>query len=188
MRPRSRAVWTSSSAGVPRNSPERTAASRSSSAPSSCASSSSVSSVARCSTRAWARDPARSYGASRQSKCTDSDSAASASEGPPAKRPPQSRVPGSSVNATLHPRTVQDGLVRPESTHALRVRGDLLGAALVQAGRLQFTEEVVAAELPPGPGGVLLELRAGVGDVEVAHRQLPDSVDRAERGVLRPFP
>ena len=53
-------------------------------------SSSSVSSPALCSTRAWAREPARSYGASRQSKWVDRDSASSSGLGPPANRPPHS--------------------------------------------------------------------------------------------------
>ena len=55
---------------------------------------SSSSSPARCSTRACARDASRSYGASRQSKCTLIDSRASASAGPPANRPPHNRVGG----------------------------------------------------------------------------------------------
>ena len=72
----------------------RVAASRSSSAPSSRSSSSSSSSPASYSTRACARDASRSYGASRQSNCTLIDSRASASAGPPANRPPHSRVGG----------------------------------------------------------------------------------------------
>ena len=44
------------------------------------------------STRACARDAARSYGASRQSNCTLTDSRASASAGPPANRPPHRLV------------------------------------------------------------------------------------------------
>ena len=77
------------SAGTSRR---RTAASRSSRAPSIWPSSASSSRPAPCRTRACARDAARSYGASRQSKWTLTDSRASASLGPPPNRPPQSRV------------------------------------------------------------------------------------------------
>src|SRR5207248_2700681 len=48
----------------------------------------------RCNTRACARDASRSYGASRQSKCTLMDRRDSASAGPPEKRPPHRRVGG----------------------------------------------------------------------------------------------
>ena len=51
---------------------------------------SSSSRPAPWSTRAWARDPAMSCRASRQSKWVDLDRAASASAGPPANRPPHS--------------------------------------------------------------------------------------------------
>src|SRR4051794_41888114 len=77
---------------VGRNSPDAQAASRSSRAASIRPSSSGSSSPARARTRAWAREPAMSYGASRQSNWTLTDSRASASAGPPANRPPQSRV------------------------------------------------------------------------------------------------
>ena len=72
--------------------PAATSSESSRSAPSICSSSSSASRPARCSTRAWAREPARSKGASTQSKWVDLDSAAIAGDGPPPKRPPQSRV------------------------------------------------------------------------------------------------
>src|SRR5579859_8195497 len=90
--PRSSAVCTSSSATVGRKVPSSTAWSRSSSAASIASSSASLSSPARCSTRACPREARRSYLASRQSKWTLSDSLASASAGPAANRPPQSRV------------------------------------------------------------------------------------------------
>ena len=51
-----------------------------------------VSRPALWSTRACAREPAMSYGASRQSKWTDADRFASASAGPSANRAPQSRT------------------------------------------------------------------------------------------------
>lgn len=91
-RPRSSAVCTSSSATVGRNSPDLHASSRSSRAPSMRSSSSAVSSPARLSTRACAREPSRSYGASRQSNWTLTESRASASDGPPSNRPPHRRV------------------------------------------------------------------------------------------------
>src|SRR5262249_44313063 len=156
-------------------------ASRSSSAASIWANSSSVSSPARFSTRACAREPARSYGASRQSKWTDRDRAASASDGPPAKRPPHSRV--LSVNAGLHRRIGQRALVGRRGCFE---RGDLLGAALLDSGRLELTEQVGPAQLA-AEAGVLLELGPRVADVEVAHGQLADPVDRPERGVLGAF-
>lgn len=90
--PRSSAVCTSSSATVPVKSPEATSASSRSRPASIRSSSSGSSSPAVCSTRAWARDPAMSYGARRQSKCTEALSFSSASDGPSAKRPPQSRT------------------------------------------------------------------------------------------------
>ena len=89
MRPRSSAVWTSSSSSAGVNAPESTSASRRSRPsiiPSRC---SSERSPAACRTRAWAREPAMSCGARRQSKWVLFDSAASAWSGPPAKRPPQ---------------------------------------------------------------------------------------------------
>ena len=46
--------------------------------------SSSVSRPAACSTRAWAREPARSYGASRQSKWVERESSVSSGDGPDA--------------------------------------------------------------------------------------------------------
>ncbi len=58
--PRSRAVWTSSSAGTAVKLPSATSASRRVSPASIAASSSSVSSPAPCRTRAWAIDPAMS--------------------------------------------------------------------------------------------------------------------------------
>src|SRR5664279_1210531 len=91
-RPRSRAVCTSSSSIVGRNDPFAAAASRSSSADSIRASSSWSSRPAWCSTRACARDASRSYGASRQSNCTLTESRASASAGLAANRPPHSRI------------------------------------------------------------------------------------------------
>ena len=91
-RPRSSAVCTSSSSTVGRNAPEAQAASRSSSAASIRPSSSGSSRPAPARTRACAREPARSYGARRQSNCTLTDSRASASAGPPANRPPQRLV------------------------------------------------------------------------------------------------
>ena len=101
--PRSSAVCTSSSAMVGRKVPSSTASSRSSSAASIESASSSVSSPARCSIRACAREASRSYLASRQSKCTLSDSRASASAGPPSNRPPHNRVAGAPSAARPFP-------------------------------------------------------------------------------------
>ncbi len=91
-RPRSSAVCTSSSATVPVKLPSATSAASLSSPSCIRVSSSAVSRPAPCSTRAWAREPAMSYGARRQSKCTEAESFARASAGPAAKRPPQSRT------------------------------------------------------------------------------------------------
>src|SRR3954447_25384334 len=77
---------------VGRNSPEAQAASRSSRAASILPNSSGSSSPAAASTRAWAREAAMSYGASRQSNWTLTDSRARASAGPPENRPPHSEV------------------------------------------------------------------------------------------------
>ena len=68
--------------------PLRTSSSSRSRPSSIAASVASSSSPAACSTRACARDPAMSCGASRQSKWVDLDRAARASAGPPANRPP----------------------------------------------------------------------------------------------------
>ncbi len=86
------AVCTSSSAIVPWKSPEATSRSSASRPSSIRLSSSPVSSPAVCRTRAWAREPAMSYGARRQSKWTDAESFSRASAGPSAKRPPQRRT------------------------------------------------------------------------------------------------
>lgn len=104
--PRSRAVCTSSSAMVPTKEPSATSASSWSRPASIRVSSSSSRRFALCSTRAWARDPAMSYGASRQSKWTDADSLASASAGPSAKRPPQSRTSPLLLLTCVAPRKV----------------------------------------------------------------------------------
>ena len=71
--------------------------------------------------------PARSYAASRQSKCVDRDSASSSGLGPPAKRPPQSlpwpvvpAVSSPSVGAELH-RGVVEGLLVEVGTPGLAV-------------------------------------------------------------------
>ena len=82
------------------------------------ASSSSSSRPARCSTRACARELSRSYGASRQSNCTETDSAASASAGPPANRPPHSRM-GSGRR-----RAGRAGSVMPFRLPRLAIRAD----------------------------------------------------------------
>ena len=86
-------------AGTPRTRRRRRAAS---SPPSIASRSASSSRPAACSTRACARDPAMSYCASRQSKWVDLLRAASASAGPPAKRPPQ-RLTLSVVGLTRSP-------------------------------------------------------------------------------------
>src|SRR6478752_4402107 len=90
IRPRSSAPCTSSSVTSGPKLPSATSSarlSRPTSRPSRC---SSVSSPARDSTRACAFDAATSYGASTQSKCVDLLSAARASDGPSANRPPHS--------------------------------------------------------------------------------------------------
>ncbi|SHW09089.1 Uncharacterised protein [Mycobacteroides abscessus subsp. abscessus] len=90
IRPRSSAPCTSSSVGSGPNEPSATSFPKLSSparSPSRC---SSVSNPAPRSTRACALDAVTSYGASAQSKCVDLLSAASASDGPEANRPPHS--------------------------------------------------------------------------------------------------
>src|SRR5690625_198599 len=100
MRPRSRAVCTSSSSGCGANAPETTSASSRSSASSMPASSVSSSRPAVASARACAREPAMSCRASRQSNWVERDSSVRASAGPPEKRPPH-RLRGPSVIAAL---------------------------------------------------------------------------------------
>src|SRR5690625_1954988 len=95
MRPRSNAVWTSSSSGAGVKAPETTSASSRSSASSMPVSSSSSSSPAVASARAWAREPAMSWRARRQSNWVERDSSVSASAGAPVKRPPH-RLSGAS--------------------------------------------------------------------------------------------
>src|SRR3954468_9095715 len=93
-RPRSRAVCTSSSSTDGRNVPLRTSSASASKVFWIRSCSWSSSSSARCKTRACAFDANRSYGASRQSNCTLTDSRASASAGPPLNRPPHNRSGG----------------------------------------------------------------------------------------------
>ncbi len=117
--PRSSAVCTSSSATVGRKLPSSTASSRSSRAASIESASASVSRPARCSIRACARDASRSYLASRQSKCTLSDSRASASAGPPSNRPPHNRVAGPPVGCSpvpICPTYLTSSIVGPGTT------------------------------------------------------------------------
>ena len=68
--------------------------------------------------------------------------------------------------------------------------GGLAGAAAIACGAARAGARRRGA--PARPEGalrrVLLELGAGVGDVEVAHGQLADAVGRAERGVARRAP
>src|SRR5581483_8099255 len=176
-RPRSSAVCTSSSATVPVKAPDSTSASSRSSPSSIRVSSSSVSSPALCSTRAWAREPAMSYGASRQSKCTDAESAASASDGPSAKRPPHSRVSfamRSALEVTL------GGDLR---RHAVDV-DEALGRGLVEgvAGVVRGQVEVVE-RLPRPPSGD--DGPAAVqGHPDVAGDVLVGLVDEAVQGPL----
>ncbi len=92
--------------------------------------SASVSSPARCSTRAWARcRPGRS-GASRQSKCVERDSSASASAGPPAKRAPHRPRRASALRSGLL--TVPTGR---DARRACRQAVDLDEAARERTGR-----------------------------------------------------
>ena len=90
IRPRSSAPCTSSSVTSGPKLPSATSSPRLSSPASRPSRCSSVSSPARNSTRAWAFDAVTSYGASTQSKWVDLLSAASASDGPSANRPPHS--------------------------------------------------------------------------------------------------
>ena len=87
-RPRSSAVASSSSSSIGAKTPESTRRCSSSSADSMRLSSSSVSRPARPSARAWAREPAISSSARRQSNWVDLDRRASSAEGPELKRPP----------------------------------------------------------------------------------------------------
>src|SRR6478752_4365601 len=95
----------------------------------------------------------------------------------------RSRRPCRSVGAGLHGGPVERVVVA-----ALRERvvGDLVVAA---RGQLAEERAVLDEQLPllDRLSGVDLELRAAVGDVEVAHGQLADPVERAEGGVLDAF-
>src|SRR5919202_2993933 len=153
-RPRSSAVCTSSSSGTGTNAPEATSASSRSSAASSPSSWSAVSRPAACRTRACARDPARSYDASTQSKCTDADRAASAADGPPANRPPQRLTgaagePGSSAvtvgSPPAEPRVAGGGQLARQAPQL----DEALGERLVErvAGVVGREVEVVQALL-----------------------------------------
>ena len=92
MRPRSSAVWTSSSSGVGTNAPERTSSSSWSMPLSRAAVSDVERNPACCKACACAREPARSYGAKRQSNCVDRDNAVSALSEAAENRPPHKRI------------------------------------------------------------------------------------------------
>ena len=91
-RPRSSAVASSSSSSMGVNDPSSTERCSWSSAASIRLSSSLVSSPARPRARAWAREPAMSSSASRQSNWVDLLSRASSGEGPDENRPPHSAI------------------------------------------------------------------------------------------------
>src|SRR5713226_3049112 len=159
--PRSRAVCTSSSPAVGRKLPARHACPRSSSAASRRVISMSVSSPALCSTRACALDASRSYGASRQSNWTLTDSRVSASAGPDSNRPPQSLIeaPGliaepASLSATALPPRAWSWLIGSAGS----IPG-LAGRPAVRAGRDLAGQ---APELDEAPGQVLVEDVTGV--------------------------
>ena len=153
----------------------------------------------RCSTRAWAREPARSYGASRQSKWVDRDSASSSGLGPPANRPPQS-LPfrrsraASSLLVTRHGpaghQSVPDSIAAWSRASLVRSVLAARGSPAIRsaaAGGQGAEEDAVLDQdlaLVERLAGVQLQHRARVGDVEVAHGQLADPVGRAEGGVL----
>ena len=88
--PLERAVHVLVGRSRPKLAARRTRASSASSPASSPSSSSSSSRPAACRTRACAREPARSYGASRQSKWVELRQRRERGAGPPANRPPQS--------------------------------------------------------------------------------------------------
>ena len=88
IRPRSRAVASSSSSSMGAKEPSSTWRWSVSSASSMRCSSSAVRSPARPRARAWAREPAMSSSTKRQSNCVDLDSRANSGDGPDVKRPP----------------------------------------------------------------------------------------------------
>src|SRR5262249_11330027 len=80
------------------------------------------------------------------------------------------------ITARLQGGAVQRALVGARRGLAC---GDLIGVALAE-----FVEQDRAGE-PAHGAGVLLELRAGVREVEVSHGELADPVDGPERRVVR---
>ena len=153
MRPRSSAVCTSSSPSAGRNAPAATS-SPSRSRPSSIAASvASSSSPAACSTRAWARDPAMSCGASRQSKWVDLDRAARASAGPPANRPPHRLTPGRAGRSLRRHRPCRRS--RPDGDLAGQAPqlDEALGLALVEGVALVVGRQVEVVEAAGRSGG-----------------------------------
>ena len=142
---------------------------------------------ARWSALACAREPARSYGVSCQSKWVDFDSAWSSGDGPLAKRPPQSE-PSLVVPGWRHQSVPNSIAAASRALVVLRLRAaGVVGDPVVATG-LDGTEEGAVLDehlaLVERLGGVELELGARVGDVEVAHGELADPVGRAEGGVL----
>src|SRR5690606_3481061 len=156
MRRRSGAVWTSSSSGGGAKAPETTSASSRSSASSIPPRSVSSSRPAAASARAWAREPAMSCRARRQSKWVERDSSVRASAGPPLNRPPH-RLSGASPmvgrleGAGAHVHGVAEGGVpgRGElGRHAVDL-DEALGVGLVEG-----VARVVGREVEAGQAGV----------------------------------
>src|SRR5450830_446380 len=158
MRPRSRAVWTSSSSGAGRKAPDATSARSRSSASTIPASSPSSSRPAPWSTCACAIEPAMSCPARRQSKCVDFDSAASASAGPPENRPPHRLTRPAAAPAGTAP--ADSGTDDPTGV------AEILGVAephIPRGGQLRRQ----AIDLDEAAGGRLVERVAGVVRREV---------------------
>src|SRR5690349_9775230 len=86
-----------------------------------------------------------------------------------------SRRPRRSVGARLHGGPVERVVV---------AGGEGVGGDPVGPTGLELPDQLDVAHAELALGRVELELGPAVGDVEVAHGQLPDPVDRAERGVL----
>ena len=99
--PRSRAVASSSSPSIGTNAPLSTRRCNSSRADSMRSNSSVVSNPARPSARAWAREPAISSSASRQSNWVDLLNRANSGEGPDENRPPHKAMDASCCCCSL---------------------------------------------------------------------------------------
>src|SRR6266545_3711539 len=91
-----------------------------------------------------------------------------------------SRYAGRSVGAGLHRGPVEEFVVRVR----LAARGDRIRATVRhladQPGLCRRPDQLRVSGADHAQPGVLLELGARVGDVEVAHGELADPVQRAE--------